>query len=337
MRPILAVMSLGKGTPQPPDSPLVHSFSHQTNYLEREHTMLRSLFTGVSGLRTHQTMLDVTGNNIANVNTNGFKSSQTQFTDTLSQMIQGAAAPETPPNNENRGGTNPAQVGLGVKLAGITTNFGQGSTQLTGRPTDMMIRGDGFFVVREGNEVFYTRAGSYSWDAENTLVAPNGSKILGVKLDAAGASVLPDGTTAATFPLTAPKDELVQIKLEPLNGTAKLTGFEIGPDGTVTASYDDDTEVAVAKVAIADFANAAGLVKNGNSLYRPSQNSGEQKIDVAGVGTRGMLSTGTLEMSNVDLAQEFTNMIIAQRGLQANSRTITTSDEVLQELISLKR
>ena len=111
--------------------------------------MLRSLFSGISGLRAHQTMLDVTGNNIANVNTAGFKTSQTQFQDTLSQVLTNAGGAQ-----DGVGGTNPAQVGLGVRVAGITTNFQQGAAQLTNRSTDMMISGDGFFVVRKGAEQF---------------------------------------------------------------------------------------------------------------------------------------------------------------------------------------
>src|SRR5688572_25288324 len=104
--------------------------------------MLRSLFTGISGLRSHQLMLDVTGNNIANVNTMGFKASSTLFQDTLSQMWTGSGAPQA-----GNGGTNPSQVGLGVQIGAVTTNFAQGSAQVTGRNTDMMINGDGFFVV----------------------------------------------------------------------------------------------------------------------------------------------------------------------------------------------
>ena len=113
--------------------------------------MLRSLFSGISGLKQHQTMMDVTGNNIANVNTAGFKSSSTVFEDTLSQMVRAAGAPQG-----GNGGINPAQVGLGVKLGGISTNFGQGSAQSTGKSTDLMIQGDGFFGVRSGGETLVT-------------------------------------------------------------------------------------------------------------------------------------------------------------------------------------
>ena len=136
--------------------------------------MLRSMFSSISGLRSHQTMMDVTGNNIANVNTAGFKSSQTLFQDTLSQLLQGAASP-TP----DQGGTNPAQVGLGTRVAGISTNFGQGAAQTTGRSTDLMISGDGFFVVDNGNETLYTRAGSFSFDAGGRLVTTDGSLVQG--------------------------------------------------------------------------------------------------------------------------------------------------------------
>src|SRR3712207_5513113 len=132
------------------------------------------MFSAISGLRAHQTKLDVTGNNIANVNTVGFKSSQTVFEDTLSQVIRNGSAPTA-----EGGGTNPAQVGLGVKVAGITTNFGQGSTQNTGRSTDFMINGDGFFVTRAGNENLYTRAGSFDYDGAGNLVTPDGAQLQG--------------------------------------------------------------------------------------------------------------------------------------------------------------
>src|SRR4051812_4622947 len=136
--------------------------------------MLRSLFSGISGLRAHQQMLDVTSNNIANVNTVGYKASQTVFADTLSQMMRAAGAPQP-----EIGGTNPAQVGLGVRLAAINTVFTQGSAQTTGRPTDVMISGDGFFVVNSVNEQLYSRAGAFNFDAEGKLVTPTGAAVQG--------------------------------------------------------------------------------------------------------------------------------------------------------------
>src|SRR3712207_9173953 len=127
--------------------------------------MLRSMFSAISGLRAHQTKMDVTSNNIANVNTVGFKGSQTVFQDTLSQVLRGGGQPAA-----DRGGTNPAQVGLGVKLAAITTHWTQGATQSTGRSTDFIIEGDGFFVTRAGTEQLFTRAGSFEFEDRKSVV-----------------------------------------------------------------------------------------------------------------------------------------------------------------------
>jgi flagellar hook protein FlgE len=138
------------------------------------------MYSGVSGLRGHQTMMDVVGNNIANVNTTGYKASQTIFQDLLSQVLQGAGMPE------GAGGTNPAQVGLGMRLAGTTTNFTQGGLQNTGRSTDLSIQGDGFFAVRTGAETLYTRAGAFSFDAAGRLTTPQGAVVQGWAADADG-------------------------------------------------------------------------------------------------------------------------------------------------------
>src|SRR4051794_35170830 len=143
--------------------------------------MLRSMFSAISGLRAHQTKLDVAGNNIANVNTVGFKGSQTVFEDTLSQVLRNGSSP-----NGEAPGTNPAQVGLGVKVAGITTNFGQGSTQNTGRASDFMSSGDGFLVAEQGNQQLYTRAGSFATDGVGNLVTPAGAKLQAWMATAAG-------------------------------------------------------------------------------------------------------------------------------------------------------
>ena len=143
--------------------------------------MLRSLYSGISGLHAHQQMMDVTGNNIANVNTVGFKASSTQFQDTLSQMLGAAGAPQN-----GQGGSNPSQVGLGVTNAGMLTNWAQGSQETTGRSGDMMIQGDGFFVTRSGNEMLYTRAGSFSFDANGLLVTATGEPVQGWTADKSG-------------------------------------------------------------------------------------------------------------------------------------------------------
>ncbi len=391
--------------------------------------MLRSLFSGISGLRAHQTMLDVTGNNIANVNTTGFKASQTQFQDTLSQVLTNAGAAQN-----GVGGTNPAQVGLGVRVAGITTNFQQGAAQLTNRSTDMMISGDGFFVVRKGAEQMYTRAGAFDFDATGQLVTPDGGLVQGWaaggdgSIDVNGPLVdlrLPIATlmgaaptTNATFEGNLPADATAGTTLNrdvdvysadgtvstlalaftrtaagwdvsaTLDGTTvtgamtfdvdgtQLTGgtvavggltvdlssvtgyagldtieasgqdgraagtlqsFTINADGTLLGSFSNGLKQALGRVALSTFTNPAGLEKAGGSLYRTTVNSGDAQVGAAGTGGRGELTGGALEMSNVDLSAEFTNLIIAQRGFQANSRVITTSDELLQELVNLKR
>ncbi|CAN5476788.1 flagellar hook-basal body complex protein [soil metagenome] len=265
--------------------------------------MLRSLFTGISGLRAHQQMLDITSNNIANVNTTGYKSSSAVFEDTLSQTIAGAGQPGA------QGGTNPSQVGLGVQLAATELNFTQGSNQYTGRTSDLLINGDGFFQVKNQGQLNYTRAGSFQLDAAGHLTAPDGS----ILQDAAGGNLDLSALSSGTY-----------------------VSWSISSQGVVNAVDSTGATTALGTVAIATFANPAGLSKVGDSQYQASSNSGLPQVGTAGSGGRGSLTPGYLEMSNVDLAGELTNLIISERGFQANSRVITTSDEVLQALISLK-
>lgn len=290
--------------------------------------MLRSLFAGISGLRVNQTALDVTGNNIANANTAGFKSSQIVFQDTLSQMLTGASAPAA--TDPGRGGTNPMQIGLGVQVGGINTNFGQGSAQMTNRPTDLMIQGDGFFVVERNGGDLYTRAGAFNFDAAGNLVTVDGDKVKGWMVQAGGTMpATTDGTN----------DEPFNINTAAANADpGELLSYGIGTDGTVTGVFSgNDQPVVLGRLALANFVNPQGLEKAGDSLYRATTNSGPVEIGPAGEGGRGTLMGGAVEMSNVDLAQEFTNLIIAQRGFQASSRVITTSDQVLEELVNIKR
>jgi flagellar hook protein FlgE len=282
--------------------------------------MLRSLFAGISGLRVNQTMLDVTGNNIANVNTTGFKASTTVFSDTLSQMLTSASG-----GGADRGGTNPIQIGLGVQLAATMLNFNQGSAQTTGRPTDLMLQGDGFFVLRDGQENVYTRAGAFAFDNTGTLVAPNGMRVQGFALDAAG---LPTGGAV---------DVDIHMIDASLPTGVELTSYSISRDGKVRGVFSDGVQRDICQLAVADFENPMGLEKVGDTDFRESANSGAASIDVAGAGQRGQIMAGALEMSNVDLSSEFTNLILAQRGFQANSRVITTSDQVLEDLVNIKR
>ncbi len=267
--------------------------------------MLRSMFSAVSGLRSHQTMMDVTGNNVSNVNTAGYKSTRTTFQETLTQMTRGGTGGAVGAGGQ--GGINPMQLGLGTQVASTDLVYTQGASQVTGRATDLAIQGDGFFAVEQGGETYYMRSGAFSLDNVGNLVAPGGQRVLDVDGD------------PVTFPV----------------GT--LTDITIGNDGTISGRDATGALQLVTQIGMARFPNPGGLERDGNGLFRPSPASGAAIDGAPGDNGIGTLQAGTLEMSNVDLAQEFTNLILAQRGFQANARTITTSDELLQELVNLKR
>jgi len=272
--------------------------------------MLRSLYSGISGMKGFQTKLDVIGNNIANVNTAGFKSSRVSFQDTLSQKISGVTAPEA----GIRGGINSKQIGLGTNIAAIEVLNTPGSLQTTYIPTDLAIEGDGYFAVSpngDGEEILLTRVGNFTRDAAGNLTTSQGYLVLGVGK-------------------------------EPINIPAEVTAFDIAADGSIIAANKDGTTEVIAQIGLVKVQNPSGLEKVGNSMYKMTVNAnpdGELEIvepQDAEIGTGSVIS-GMLEMSNVDLTTELTEMIVAQRAYQANSRIITTSDEILQELVNLKR
>jgi flagellar hook protein FlgE len=273
--------------------------------------MLRSMYAGISGLRGFQTKLDVIGNNIANVNTVGFKKSRVMFQDILSQNIAGATAPA---EDGGKGGVNPMQVGLGAAIASIDMAFSSGSPMTTNLPTDLSIEGEGFFMVSpdDGETIYYTRAGNFTRDAQGFLVNSQGMKLLSV-----------DG-------------EPIQI-----SRNDGIVSYSIGKDGTITTVDDTGALDTPYTIGVMVFNNPAGLKKVGNSLYEYTQNAGAQDDDpetpLSPADAKVNIISGQLEMSNVDLSEEFTEMIVAQRGFQANSRIITTSDTVLEELVNLKR
>jgi flagellar hook protein FlgE len=279
--------------------------------LEGVDKMLRSLYSGISGMRGFQTKLDVIGNNIANVNTVGFKAGRVMFQDILSQKMSGVTAP-----TGESGGVNARQIGLGVTIGAIDTLHTPGSAMTTNVVTDLRIDGDGFFVVSptgEEDNVFFTRAGNFTLDALGNLVTSNGMFVMTV-----------DGGP-------------IQLNLE------EISAFSISQDGVIIAvNADGTTEPTDFQIAVTRVANPGGLEKVGNNLYRMTPNAnpdGEFELQIPNdpeAGT-GAIISGQLEMSNVDLTSEFTEMIVAQRGFQANSRIITTSDEVLQEVVNLKR
>lgn len=496
--------------------------------------MMRSLFSGVSGLKVHQTKMDVIGNNIANVNTVGFKSSTVSFTDIFYQTTQSATGPNAA---TGAGGQNAKQIGLGSTVGTISTNItGTGGAQRTDNPFDLMINGDGFFVVNKGGANYFTKAGNFTVDEAGTLVNGSGYPVMGWQADSDGniikdrVSALhvmaeknmttePEATTKSTFfgninqedsmfDKSNPKDQFVPLTMQfyddlgyeyqatfhiregankgeytmdlfnitkdgtelvaaeedaantdtgmnyntkfkqvalkfntskekayykaedapgtpsgsptdfdyevapggliPGNDPAALKGFKVNmqlgvtgatgatgnviigdpgdsfsaaenieldlsqltnygsastvdstsgfeglgkgkavgnmssigiqTDGKVVASYSNGDQKILGQIVVANFSNAAGLEKVGENLYAETLNSGAFNgigEDITASGDK--FSTGVLEMSNVDLSTEFTEMITTQRGFQANSRIITTSDTMLEELINLKR
>lgn len=270
--------------------------------------MLRAFSSAISGMRTQMTFMDTVANNIANVNTTAFKTTRARFSDMLYQTLgQGVASAG------DLGSVNPIQVGLGVKLAAIDTNMGQGALRATGVPLDLAIEGNGFFVVSPdgGTTKFYTRDGSFSIDSNGDLInASSGMKVL----DISGSPINVPPGTYASISITA---------------TGQIRG--VPPDGSAP--------VDLQQLGVTTFANPAGLEKLGDNLWAASGASGTP-VDGPGADTSrasGSIRSGVLEGSNVDLAQEFSNMIMAQRSFQANSRVISNLDEILQDLVNLKR
>ena len=418
--------------------------------------MIRSMFAAVTSLRNHQTFMDTVANNIANVNTTGFKSGRIDFQDVLNQNLRGAVAPTS-----MKGGVNAAQVGLGVAIGGIDNFMTQGDLQPTGKVTDLAIQGDGFFQLSDGQQILYTRDGSFDVGSDGRLVSPStGLLVQGWQADDTGAidtgqpigdlnipfnrmspptpstsvgvagnldSQAADGTAVETvmtafdslgsphnitmrfvkvpfanawdweastidpaivtpnplaggtltfdtagLPQTDPSQPegvrdlqfnngaddatgatAINLEMDSMTGFSQqstvnvdkqdgheagsLTSFTVGPDGTVNGIFSNGFNQALGKISLARFTNPGGLTRVGSNAFQLSVNSGLPIIGSPGGTGFGTVNSGNLEMSNANLAQQFTDMIRAQRGFQANSRMITTSDEMLQELIGLKR
>lgn len=262
--------------------------------------MNRAMFSGVAGLKAHQTKMDVIGNNIANVNTYGYKAQHAIFSDVFYQTLKGATA-----------STAAATVGYGSKLAGIRSNMSTSSLQSTDYGLDCAITGEGFFQVKNGDTTYYTKVGEFDIDTgTGNLVDVNGYNVL----DKSGAAIN----------ISAPAD------------LSSNTGISIGADGSVNVTKNGATTV-VGTIGLANFPNPAGLQAVGSGYYAKSANSGTPKLTNPGKDGTGALQSSSLEMSNVDLASEFADMITTQRGFQANSRIISVSDSMLEELVNLKR
>jgi len=267
--------------------------------------MMRALYSGISGLQAHQVKMDVLSNDIANVNTTGYKKSSVTFADLLNQTIAGAQAGDA----GIIGGINAQQIGLGVSVGAVTTVTTQGAASTTGSSTDLMIEGEGYFILQDATDVnnttyHYSRAGAFTLDSSGNLVSSaNGMMVCGSD----GAPITIDGS-----------------------------GITIASDGTTTYTDTSGAIQTGPQLGLATFVNPSGLTKAGSSTYIESAASGTATVTTPGTNA-GTITTGALEMSNVDLAQSFVDMIIAERGYQSNSRTIRTADEMLQELLQLKR
>lgn len=463
--------------------------------------MMRSLYSGVSGLQNHQTRMDVIGNNISNVNTTGFKRGRVNFQDMISQQMAGAAKP-----TEELGGVNPKDVGLGMTIATIEQVFTQGNLQSTGVSTDVAIQGNGFFIVKNGEESFYTRNGVFGLDRDGTLVNPaNGMRVQGWMarevngehiiqnaatptdlvipvgskdpakatqnvlyacnldkntpeiLEGASASDIEKGTwkneqkiydsfgnqhllsvsyrrvvgnpnaweatvnvdegnadftqtrvglgttdgvqntfivefdnmgmlsrvtdsagnvsntegeivlqTSFTVPEAEtdengnPYRQTFNLNLGTIGSMTNtitqsaskssnkaysqdgytlgyLNNFKIDSSGTITGVYSNGTNRVIGQIALATFPNDRGLEKAGDNTYVETNNSGEARIGESGVAGKGSLLAGALEMSNVDLSEQMTDMIVTQRGFQSNAKTIQTADTLLETVLGLKR
>ncbi|MBF7081956.1 flagellar basal-body rod protein FlgF [Desulfallas sp. Bu1-1] len=256
--------------------------------------MLRSLFSGVSGMRAHQMRMDVIGNNIANVNTTGFKSSRANFQDVIYQTLRGGGK-----------STNPVQIGTGSKIGSTSANFTPGALQNTNRTLDLAIQGNGLFILTDGTNKYYTRDGAFFIDSTGQLVNADGLKVCGA-----------DGNTLPSL------------------GTS-INSISIDDQGRIYINGNTDPASAP-QIGIATCPNYEGLSKKGNNLYEATVSSGTVTHTTA-TNAGCKINSGYLEMSNVDLSDEFANMITTQRGFQANARVITVSDTLLEELIQLKR
>lgn len=279
--------------------------------------MIRGMYSAISGLKQHQVMLDVTANNLANVNTIGYKGSRATFKDQLQQNFAGGAAA-----GATSGGQNPQQVGLGVTLSSIDNIQGAGNLQPTGNPLDIALQGDGFFRVQgaaAGSAVQYTRAGNFTTNDAGDMVTTEGYYVLGM-LNVATTPPTPDPTGS-----------------QKINIPAGATSVAVAVDGTVSyAPASGGPRQTAGLISLAKFPNQNGLVRASGNRWQADPSSGAEQIGQPG-GTYANTIGGAVEMSNVDLASEFTNMIVAQRGFQANSRVISVADEILQDLVNLKR
>lgn len=312
--------------------------------------MVKSMNAAIAGLKSHQTKMDVLSNNIANVNTWGFKSRTTNFQDALySNSISGSAGKM---ENGKLGGINTSQIGYGNTVSSISTNYSTGSGQYTGNPLDCMIDGTAFFVVgpyRETkagaagtveikneeigkNGLFLSRVGIFQPDSNGYLVDNTGNYVYGYE-----AETKADGT------VTIHKNKLVPIRIpeDPNSKTDpkaryNIQTWTIGTDGTVVGVDETNIPRTIGQIAVASVENPSGLEQSNGYLYSIGANAGNV-LAMQTTSATGTIKSNFLEMSNVDLASDIATMITTQRGYQANTKIITVTDEMLEQLVNMKR
>ncbi len=327
-------------------------------------SLLDSLTSGVSALRSFEKGLSVIGNNIANVLTTGFKGSTTTYSDNFSNLLRQA----TPSPAGGIGSNTPAQqVGTGVQLAGITGNFSQGTLSPTGNPTDLGISGNGFFPVHDSinNADYVTRAGDFRLDDQGYMVTTDGFRLQGLSDGTAtyDATVV-NGVltyTQTAIPPGAVGDIKIDFDISIGNGLTNSTGglytdaeveamrpklqsFSIDQQGNIVASLSNGDSFVRGQVLLQNFSDPTALTREGSNLFSGLSSAGP----IGGVGLSaannspglnglGRIQSGTIELSNVDLSAQFAELITTQRAFQAGSRIITVSDTVLEDVINLKR
>lgn len=344
--------------------------------------MLRSLYSGISGMKVNQTKLDVIGNNLANVSTTAFKGSRVNFSTTISQTLGSASAA-----SDSLGGVNGKQIGLGAQIASIDKIMSQGSMQSTSRSLDVAVDGSGYFMVATGpaltggntdaitikdngvenmpanSSVAYTRDGSFVLDNEGNLLTSKGYRVLGFAMQTTnpvtnktGDNIEDDGkvlyvesnnqTKAIDDKLVSLKipDKVIKVDAQGKRTEVAVKSFNISADGLITGVLETGEITALGQIAMSSFKNEVGLTDIGNNMYEPSGSSGAAIISSGKNSTAGRNSSGYgdilqgyLEMSGVDMAEQFTDMIVATKAFQAAGKTITTGDEILSEIINLKR
>ncbi len=271
--------------------------------------MLLSIDSGISALDEFQQEMNVIGNNIANVNTVGFKSANVEFANALSQTI-----------GTNAAGTE--QVGEGVVTSSITNQFTQGSITNTGVQSNLAINGNGFFVVKDptSGQTYVTRDGNFTLDSNGYLVTATGMRVQGYTNSA--------GTTIGDIQVTNANS--------PGGDTSAVVSSNFNSNGQITVTLADGTEYVGGQVLLQNFTAPTQLASVGNNLYTGMAGAGPLTAPVApGSNQLGSLQTGALEMSNVDLASQLTALITTQRGYEANSKVISTGDQILMDLVNL--